>query len=383
MKRTFWVALLICTLLIASISFAAQTDEEFQRAIELYTKGQFTDVIDLLSDYVDRKPEPSAYWLIGYSLYKLERFEEADGYFQDAYLIDPNFSPKQIEAFAPGLEELYKSPEEFEKDVSVPEEAGPMMPTFEPDAQAEGEQVGDIQQQAVEPAAQPAPQAVQPQAQSQPAPQAVQPQAPIQPAPQVAPQAPAQPSPPVAVQPRQPVRPPTRTVPGGPQQLPAGDVGAILLLIAPFMMIILIVFAVLYIYYWLCFFIMARKQGLPVPWLAFIPVAQLYTFVSVAGKPWWWIILLFVPLVNMIVVIYLWMCIAENMGRSKWLGLLILVPVINIILPALLAFTGSASGGGGEDFGGDDFGGGSSDFGGGDFGGDDFGGGSSDFGDEF
>ncbi len=63
------------------------------------------------------------------------------------------------------------------------------------------------------------------------------------------------------------------------------------------------------------------------------------------------------------------MCIAENMGKSKWLGLLVLVPILNIVLPGYLAF--SKSGGAAISSAGDEFGGG-------DFGGEDFGTGGSD-----
>jgi hypothetical protein len=72
-----------------------------------------------------------------------------------------------------------------------------------------------------------------------------------------------------------------------------------------------------------------------------VPLLNLWAVVGSAGKPWWWIILLFVPLVNIFIWIYLWLCITENLGHNKWLGLLMLLPMINLVFMAYLAFAKS------------------------------------------
>jgi hypothetical protein len=374
MKKRVFAVVLLCAVLIMSFPLHARADYDFDRAIELYGQGKFEETIDILTVYVESKPEPAAYWLIGYSLYKLERFDEADKYFQDTYLIDPDFSPKQIEAFAPGLAEIDKEMkiklEEFEREVTIPEEEGPLMPTFEPtpgvegveaEPQIEGEQVAELQQEPAEPV-------VEPQLE-EPIVPVVQPKV-TEPAPPTVAQ-PAQPpvQQPIQPKPRRQVRPPTTPpqFPGGAEGM--GGVAAIMAMMAGFMMVAMIIGVVFYIYFSLCFFLMARKLDVAVPWLAFIPIAQTYTFVAVGGKPWWWILLLLVPIVNFFVGIYIWMCIAENMGKSKWLGLLVLVPILNLVLPGYLAF--SKSEGAAISTGEDEFGGG--EFGGGDFGGEDFG----------
>jgi magnesium-transporting ATPase (P-type) len=109
--------------------------------------------------------------------------------------------------------------------------------------------------------------------------------------------------------------------------------------LAGFMTIILIVGAGLYLYSSLCLFLIAKKLDVPAAWTAWIPIIQVWTFFQSAGKSLWWILLFFIPFVNLIVVVYLWMCIAENLGKNKWLGLLALVPIANLILPAVLAFS--------------------------------------------
>jgi len=57
------------------------------------------------------------------------------------------------------------------------------------------------------------------------------------------------------------------------------------------------------------------------------------------GKPLWWILLLFIPLVNIIVGIIVWMAIAERRGKPSWVGILIIVPILGVFIPAYLAFT--------------------------------------------
>jgi hypothetical protein len=104
-------------------------------------------------------------------------------------------------------------------------------------------------------------------------------------------------------------------------------------------LIVLLIFLGVYVYYSLCLYLIAKKAGVAAAWTAWIPIIQAWTFVASAGKSGWWILLMLVPVINIIVMIYLWMCITENLGKNKFLGLLILLPVINIIYPAFLAFS--------------------------------------------
>jgi len=204
-----------------------------------------------------------------------------------------------------------------------------------------------------------APQEKKETVQPQPLPAAVQPspdtqvKKPVE----LAPQVPAQQSgkqvvPPVG-QAIQPVpiapMPPTQAVPrqaippSGMPSLPGFENGPspemLAAMLAGFMSVILIVSGVIYFYSSLCLFLIAKKLDVPAAWLAWIPILQVWTFFQSAGKSLLWILLFFIPFVNLIVAVYLWMCIAENLGKNKWLGLLTLVPIANLILPAVLAFS--------------------------------------------
>lgn len=84
-------------LLFSAVSDGAvPNDWEFRRGLKLYNSKNFKAAVRQLQEYVNRRPDPTAYYLIGYSLYKLGKFSEANEYFRQAYLIDPEFSLEKV-----------------------------------------------------------------------------------------------------------------------------------------------------------------------------------------------------------------------------------------------------------------------------------------------
>lgn len=124
----------------------------------------------------------------------------------------------------------------------------------------------------------------------------------------------------------------------------------ILAMISGFMLLIVLAG---YIYVSLCLYLIAKKTAIPHPWMAWIPLVNLWTFVAAAGREWWWLAIIaalsalslisvvgiIFGLLNLAAIIYLWICITENVGKNKWLGLLMLVPIVNLIFLAILAFS--------------------------------------------
>ncbi|GBE00330.1 hypothetical protein BMS3Abin07_02381 [bacterium BMS3Abin07] len=108
MKKIFIAVFLLSAFLIVLFPLDSKADSALDKAVELYSHGNYEQVVGILSEYVQRDPDPSAYWLTGYSLYKLKRFDESDKYFRDAYLVDPDYSPTQIRAFMPKVEEIIR-----------------------------------------------------------------------------------------------------------------------------------------------------------------------------------------------------------------------------------------------------------------------------------
>jgi TolA-binding protein len=70
----------------------AASDTEYEKALKHYNNGKYREAFGLFSDYVKKRPDPSAYYYMGYALYKLGKYGEATEYFQQAFLIDPTFS---------------------------------------------------------------------------------------------------------------------------------------------------------------------------------------------------------------------------------------------------------------------------------------------------
>lgn len=74
-------------------SFAIATDNLYDQAVTAYVKKDFKTAVRLLKEYTKETPDASAYYLLGYALYKQRNFAESARYFQEAYTLDPNASP--------------------------------------------------------------------------------------------------------------------------------------------------------------------------------------------------------------------------------------------------------------------------------------------------
>ena len=101
---------------------------------------------------------------------------------------------------------------------------------------------------------------------------------------------------------------------------------------------ILIFSAVMYVYTALALYAIAQKTNTENPWLAWIPIANIILMLNIAKKPLWWIILCLIPFVNIIMLILIWMGIAEARQKPNWWGVLMIVPVVNLIVPGYLAW---------------------------------------------
>ena len=99
-----------------------------------------------------------------------------------------------------------------------------------------------------------------------------------------------------------------------------------------------IVWLIFYIYMALCLQTMATKTSTANGWFAWIPLLNLYLMCQIASRPGWFMLLFFVPFVNLIAFIMVWMGMAQACGKPSWLGILMVLPLANIIIPGYLAF---------------------------------------------
>jgi hypothetical protein len=136
-----------------------------------------------------------------------------------------------------------------------------------------------------------------------------------------------------------------------------------LLILAP---IILIAF---YIYLSICWQKIGEKLNHPYPWigwvmftliggsllslpllfintwmwvLLFVPMAQFVpeiALIQFSDSPWWWYFLLWIPIVNIILVIIMLTKVYEKLDRPSWWSIFYLVPIVHLILLGIAAFT--------------------------------------------
>jgi hypothetical protein len=63
-------------------------------------------------------------------------------------------------------------------------------------------------------------------------------------------------------------------------------------------------------------FVKAGKPG----WAAIVPIYNVIVLLEIAGKPLWWVILFFIPIVNIIMAVLVCIAVAKNFGKSDLFG---------------------------------------------------------------
>ena len=70
------------------------------------------------------------------------------------------------------------------------------------------------------------------------------------------------------------------------------------------------------------------KAGQP-GWACLIPIFNIYIMTKIAGRPWWWLLLLFIPIVGFVIAIILLIDIAKSFGKGVGFAIgLILLPIV-------------------------------------------------------
>ena len=106
-----------------------------------------------------------------------------------------------------------------------------------------------------------------------------------------------------------------------------GGAGAtMLVLLAELAFLVLIIAG-----YWMTF----TKAGEP-GWASIIPIYNLIVLFRIGGKPWWWVLLLLIPLVNLVVGIIVSIDVAKNFGKG--LGFAIGLAFLPMIFYPILGF---------------------------------------------
>jgi hypothetical protein len=69
-------------------------------------------------------------------------------------------------------------------------------------------------------------------------------------------------------------------------------------------------------------------------WASIIPVYNILLVIKIAGKPWWYILLLLIPIVNIIIGIMILHGLSKSFGKGGWftVGLIFLRTIFMAVL---------------------------------------------------
>jgi hypothetical protein len=51
-------------------------------------------------------------------------------------------------------------------------------------------------------------------------------------------------------------------------------------------------------------------------WKAIIPFYNTIILLKIIGRPWWWLLLLFIPFVNIVILIFMWNGLSKSFGKT-------------------------------------------------------------------
>jgi hypothetical protein len=63
-----------------------------------------------------------------------------------------------------------------------------------------------------------------------------------------------------------------------------------------------------------------EKAGQP-GWAAIIPIYNVYIMIKISGNDWWWLILFFIPFINLLAAIKIGLDVAKGFGQGLGFGL--------------------------------------------------------------
>ena len=108
-----------------------------------------------------------------------------------------------------------------------------------------------------------------------------------------------------------------------------GDYGGGIGVVGWFFYILLIAFGIFV--QWRIF----TKAGKP-GWASIVPFYNIIILLEIVGKPWWYLLLLFIPIVNIVILIMVMIALAQVFGKSG--GFAVGLIFLSLIFMAILAF---------------------------------------------
>lgn len=106
------------------------------------------------------------------------------------------------------------------------------------------------------------------------------------------------------------------------QSVDSGAAAGIMAVMGTFMIFMLIVSVFLIVCYWKIF-VKAGRPG----WACIVPIYGALVFLEIIGKPWWWLLLLMIPFVNIIFIILAMHQLSLSFGQGAGMTVLLLLMI--------------------------------------------------------
>ncbi len=91
------IALILTILSLMSFSLCWAQEASLEKAYSLYYKGKKEAAISMMEEYVNKNPEPEAFYFLGYAYYEMKKMDKAAKYFNEAFVRSPFYSPMSKE----------------------------------------------------------------------------------------------------------------------------------------------------------------------------------------------------------------------------------------------------------------------------------------------
>ena len=79
-------------------------------------------------------------------------------------------------------------------------------------------------------------------------------------------------------------------------------------------------------------FVKAGKPG----WACIIPIYNIIVLLEIVGKPWWWLLLMLIPFVNIVLAIWMTNLLSKSFGKNE--GFTVGLILLGIIFYPILGF---------------------------------------------
>ncbi len=100
-------------------------------------------------------------------------------------------------------------------------------------------------------------------------------------------------------------------------------------------LVLMIIWLAIVILFIASFWKIFTKAGEP-GWACLVPIYNAIVFLRIAGKPWWWLLLCLIPLVNFVILIMVTISFAKAFGKD--VGYAIGLILLGFIFYPMLAF---------------------------------------------